>query len=73
MAALRSGHDSVMNFTNTGVTFGVDPLRSRLDLWRSVWSKGVDSSRRPSRNVFSAPSVRALVMPRIWSAAFQRR
>jgi hypothetical protein len=36
MAALRSGHDSVMNFTNTAVTFGVDPLRSRLDLWLGV-------------------------------------
>ena len=30
----------VLNFTNTGVKFGPDPLKARLDLWRSVWSQG---------------------------------
>ncbi|HYB11859.1 MAG TPA: carboxylesterase family protein, partial [Myxococcota bacterium] len=29
----------VLNFTNTGVKFGPDPLKARLDLWRSVWEK----------------------------------
>jgi para-nitrobenzyl esterase len=27
----------VLNFTNNGITFGTDPLKERLDLWRSVW------------------------------------
>jgi hypothetical protein len=40
MAALRSGHDSVMNFTNTGVTFGIDPLRSRLDCGARCGARG---------------------------------
>jgi para-nitrobenzyl esterase len=31
---------NVMNFVNTGVTFGADPLRARLDLWRTVWKQG---------------------------------
>jgi para-nitrobenzyl esterase len=30
---------SVLNFTNTGVTVGADPLQARLDLWRSVWDQ----------------------------------
>jgi para-nitrobenzyl esterase len=30
----------VLNFTNTGVTFGADPLKARLDLWSSVWERG---------------------------------
>jgi para-nitrobenzyl esterase len=30
----------VLNFTNTGVTYGPDPLKARLDLWRSVWEQG---------------------------------
>jgi para-nitrobenzyl esterase len=30
---------NVLNFTNTGVTFGPDPLKTRLDLWRSVWEE----------------------------------
>jgi len=31
---------SVLNFTNTGVSFVVDPLKARLNLWRSVWEQG---------------------------------
>ncbi len=27
----------VLNFTNTGVVYGPDPVKDRLDLWRSVW------------------------------------
>jgi hypothetical protein len=30
----------VLNFTNTGVTYGPDPLKERLDLWRAVWERG---------------------------------
>jgi para-nitrobenzyl esterase len=30
----------VPDFTNTGVTFGADRLRPRLDLWQSVWERG---------------------------------
>ena len=30
---------SVLDFTNTGVTFGADP-RARLDLWELVWERG---------------------------------
>ncbi len=30
----------VLNFTNTGVIFGPDPLKERLDLWKSVWERG---------------------------------
>lgn len=30
----------VLNFTNTGVTVGADPLKARLDLWQSVWEQG---------------------------------
>jgi len=33
-----SGRD-VLNFANTGVTFGADPLKARLDLWRAVWEQ----------------------------------
>jgi para-nitrobenzyl esterase len=29
----------VLNFTNTGVTVGADPLKTRLDLWQSVWEQ----------------------------------
>ena len=31
---------NVLNFTNTGVIFGADPLKARLDLWHSVWEQG---------------------------------
>jgi para-nitrobenzyl esterase len=31
--------DRVINFTNTGVTVGPDPLRARLDLWQKVWTQ----------------------------------
>jgi len=27
---------SVLNFTNTGVTVGADPLKTRLDLWQCI-------------------------------------
>jgi para-nitrobenzyl esterase len=30
----------VLNFTNTGVTAGPDPLKERLDLWQAVWERG---------------------------------
>ena len=30
---------NVLDFTNTGVTVGPDPLKARLDLWRSVWEQ----------------------------------
>jgi len=29
----------LMQFTNTGVTVGPDPLKSRLDLWQKVWNR----------------------------------
>jgi para-nitrobenzyl esterase len=32
--------DRVMNFTNTGVVVGPDPLKARLDLWQKMWSSG---------------------------------
>ena len=31
--------DKVIDFTNNGVVVGPDPLKSRLDLWRKVWSQ----------------------------------
>jgi para-nitrobenzyl esterase len=31
--------DKVIDFTNTGVVVGPDPLKERLDLWRKVWSQ----------------------------------
>jgi len=30
----------VMSFTGTGVAYGADPLKTRLDLWREVWDPG---------------------------------
>jgi para-nitrobenzyl esterase len=33
-----AGRD-VLNFTNTGVKFGPDPLKERLDLWQAVWQQ----------------------------------
>ena len=32
--------DKLIDFTNNGVVVGPDPLKSRLDLWRKVWSQG---------------------------------
>jgi para-nitrobenzyl esterase len=32
--------DRVMDFTNTGVSVGPDPLRAGLDLWRAVFEQG---------------------------------
>jgi para-nitrobenzyl esterase len=32
--------DRVLNFTNTGVVVGPDPLKARLDLWQKMWSSG---------------------------------
>jgi para-nitrobenzyl esterase len=34
------GVDKIIDFTNTGVTVGSDPLKARLDLWHKVWSTG---------------------------------
>ena len=31
--------DKLIDFTNNGVVVGPDPLKSRLDLWRKVWSQ----------------------------------
>ena len=31
--------DRVIHFTNSGVIIGTDPLKQRLDLWKSVWSR----------------------------------
>jgi para-nitrobenzyl esterase len=31
--------DKVIDFTNNGVVVGPDPLKTRLDLWRKVWSQ----------------------------------
>jgi para-nitrobenzyl esterase len=33
----ESGQDSVINFTDTGVVVGPDPIKARLDLWQKVW------------------------------------
>jgi para-nitrobenzyl esterase len=33
------GQDSVVNFTNTGVVVGPDPIKARLDLWQKVWEQ----------------------------------
>jgi para-nitrobenzyl esterase len=32
--------DQVLQFTNTGVVLGPDPLKARLDLWWEVWNAG---------------------------------
>jgi para-nitrobenzyl esterase len=32
--------DRVINFTNTGVVVGPDPLKPRLDLWQKAWNRG---------------------------------
>jgi len=29
----------VINFTNAGVVVGPDPLKTRLDLWQTVWER----------------------------------
>jgi para-nitrobenzyl esterase len=39
------GRRNVLNFTNTGVRFGADPLRARLDLWNAVWERGTITAR----------------------------
>ena len=31
------GVDTIINFTDTGVTVGPDPIKARLDLWQKVW------------------------------------
>jgi para-nitrobenzyl esterase len=31
--------DRILNFTNSGVVVGPDPLKARLDLWQTVWSE----------------------------------
>ena len=37
---------NVLNFTNTGVTFGADPIKARLDLWQSAWEPGRQTMRK---------------------------
>jgi para-nitrobenzyl esterase len=32
--------DRVINFTNTGVVVGPDPVKARLDLWQKFWDPG---------------------------------
>jgi para-nitrobenzyl esterase len=34
----HAGVDAIINFTNSGVTVGPDPIKARLDLWAKVWS-----------------------------------
>jgi para-nitrobenzyl esterase len=36
-----AGRRNVLNFTNTGVRYGADPVRARLDLWNAVWERGI--------------------------------
>lgn len=31
--------DRLMQFTNSGITAGTDPLKQRLDLWQQVWER----------------------------------
>jgi para-nitrobenzyl esterase len=31
--------DRVLQFTNSGITVGTDPLKMRLDLWAKVWNQ----------------------------------
>jgi para-nitrobenzyl esterase len=38
--------NNVLNFTNTGVTFGADPIKARLDLWQSAWEPGRQTMRK---------------------------
>ena len=35
----QPGVDKIINFTNTGVTVGPDPINARLDLWQKVWGQ----------------------------------
>jgi para-nitrobenzyl esterase len=32
------GTDRILNFTNSGIIVGTDPLKERLDLWQSKWN-----------------------------------
>jgi para-nitrobenzyl esterase len=32
--------DKVINFTNSGVVVGPDPIKARLDVWKKVFDKG---------------------------------
>jgi para-nitrobenzyl esterase len=32
--------DRVINFSNSGVIVGTDPLRAGLELWQRLWSQG---------------------------------
>ena len=36
----QTGVDKIIDFTNSGVTVGPDPIKARLDLWQKVWSQG---------------------------------
>jgi len=31
--------DRVIDFTNTGIVVGSDPIKARLDLWRRIWGQ----------------------------------
>jgi para-nitrobenzyl esterase len=35
----QPGVDAIINFTNSGVTVGPDPIKARLDLWEKAWSR----------------------------------
>jgi len=35
----QSGVDTLIDFTNAGVTVGPDPIKARLDLWQKVWGQ----------------------------------
>jgi para-nitrobenzyl esterase len=44
--------DKIVNFTNTGLVVGPDPLKVRLDLWETVWSSRPASLRRLRRHIY---------------------
>lgn len=35
----QPGVDTIINFTNGGVTVGPDPIKARLDLWEKFWTQ----------------------------------
>jgi para-nitrobenzyl esterase len=35
----QQGVDAIINFTDSGVVVGPDPIKARIDLWENVWSK----------------------------------
>jgi para-nitrobenzyl esterase len=45
-----------LNFTNQGVVYGFDPIKSRLDLWQSYWGAAMIAVRRGrAHNLRSTP------------------